>query len=285
MVTSLALASMLLAPPASEPMTQPDAAERFHLDFKGGVWLPRLDGFTSLGDAGTRLDFSDELGADGTETVPNFELTGQYERWSAMLSGFLFETDGSAAMLDQTIIGSTTVPGGATVGTNVDMTSAALELKYAIYQPLAVHPFPWSAPCEGTVPADDAVTDFRIGPTLGVRYLEVEQSFDLGGLGTEEADGAWLAVLGGLDMTLLLNTRPTIPFLRSLEIQGGLGLGPAFGGDGGFLWQVRAGLTARFAEHIGLSFGYRLLETDVEDDDFDFEGGLQGLFVGLDIGF
>jgi len=34
-----------------------------------------------------------------------------------------------------------------------------------------------------------------------------------------------------------------------------------------------------------VSFGYRLLELDVENDDYKFSGGLQGLFAGLSITF
>ena len=70
------------------------------------------------------------------------------------------------------------------------------------------------------------------------------------------------------------------------DLTAGIGAGPAMGGDGGWAWQVRAGATLEIGGGISVMFGYRLLELDVEDEtDYEFDAGLQGLFIAGSIRF
>jgi hypothetical protein len=72
---------------------------------------------------------------------------------------------------------------------------------------------------------------------------------------------------------------------QALRLEAGGAIGPAFGGDGGYAWSIRGGVTLEVVENVGINFGYRLLELNVEDDDWEFDGGLQGLFLGGTIRF
>jgi hypothetical protein len=287
MITILAAcAGLLIAEPQQPEINR--ASNEFHLDFRAGAWIPRLDGFSSLGDSGTRFDLGDDLDLDQSETVPNFELIGRWHNWSGLLSGFVFDGDGTALLLSPAEIGAFSAPAGTSVASRVDIASAAFELKYALFRPLSDQTTPWAdtdVRTNNVNAAGDYVADLRFGPTLAVRYLDVEQDFDISGIGSVSGDGSWLALMGGIDMTLELRPEGGVPLIQCFELQAGISIGPAFGGDGGFLWQVRAGLTARVTDHFGVTFGYRLLESDVEDDGFDFEGSLQGLFAGVTLGF
>jgi hypothetical protein len=61
--------------------------------------------------------------------------------------------------------------------------------------------------------------------------------------------------------------------------------GPAFGGDCGMVVTLRAGMRLWLCQKSSLDFGDRLLESSVESDDYEFEGGLQGLFLSGTIRF
>ena len=86
---------------------------------------------------------------------------------------------------------------------------------------------------------------------------------------------------------LELNYRPEerIPGLALFRIQAAVAGGPAFGGDGGGMWQVRAGITVGFTEMLGVMIGYRLVELNVDNGPYTFNGGLQGLFLAGSLRF
>ena len=131
--------------------------------------------------------------------------------------------------------------------------------------------------------ADHESTDHPRG--VAVRFVDVEQTITLVDGSRAEADGEWVGVLGGLQITLDYRPEQHVPGLRMLRMQASLGVGPALGGDGGIMWQVRGGLTLQVTEQLGFMFGYRLLELDVENDDYALDGGLQGLFLAGSLRF
>jgi len=66
--------------------------------------------------------------------------------------------------------------------------------------------------------------------------------------------------------------------VHAVRFQAAGSIGPALGGDGGFMWHVRAGVNVDITPRLSAMFGYRLLELDVDNDAYTFEAGLQGLF-------
>ena len=86
-------------------------------------------------------------------------------------------------------------------------------------------------------------------------------------------------------MSLKFRPETPIPSFRMFEMQAAFAAGPAFGGDGGVYWQVRAGITWHFTDEVGFMLGYRLSEVNVESDESSCRGGLQGLFLAASIRF
>jgi hypothetical protein len=279
--------TLILCAACCAPSPTTDLFDSLQFELRGGVWVPRLNGNASLGSMGTRFNLEQDLLLDSSETTPLVELHARWQRWSGMLSAFTFDTSGAGAFAETTFIEDFAVTAGTRVASNVEIDSGALQLKYALYRPFSDKPLPWSeaAPmAEPEEPCTHCLADLRLGPTFDVRYVDVEQSFEFGGQSVE-GDGTWIGVLAGVDLTLDIATAGRVPLIDHFQIQGGAAGGPALGGDGGFMWQARAGVTIGFTPNFGVSLGYRLLELDVENDGFDFEGGLQGLFIGGSLRF
>jgi hypothetical protein len=133
-------------------------------------------------------------------------------------------------------------------------------------------------------PVDEPGASMSVVPTLAARWVGVEQSISSLGA-SEQADGAWLGVLVGVSMQTIWRPEMDQPIIDSVTFGVAAAIGPALGGDGGFMWQVRTGIHVAITPQFGVEFGYRLVELDVEGDDLDIQAGLQGLFLGGSIRF
>lgn len=269
-----------------ESASAQDGGKATSLEFKlqVGVWLPRLGGESSLGaggESGVKLSYESGRELDDQEPTFNVELAIVKDRfWEVHLSGFDFSTDGAFTWAGSSrAFGTLSLDGGDEVEGSVDLFSLAAELNLAVWKPLDHRQDNFNSNGERTI-------DFRIKPGVAVRYVSVEESLEIDGEGREEGEGDWFGVMGsiGVDLRWLPENRPA--WFHSLEVSGALAAGPAFGGDGGFMWQVRAGVTANFTPNLGVTFGYRLLWVDAEgDDDYEFDGTLQGLFLSAAVQF
>ena len=198
--------------------------------------------------------------------------------WQWRLSGFDFSTDAGGIFDSYGQFGDVTLWPGDRYRASVDMTSAALEMGADVFTIVGQ--------AAGAEPSREV--DFRFTPRLGLRYVQIEQSLEAVGRGREDLTGDWVAIFGGLEMRLRYEPQGGLgglPIGRALQLEAGGVIGPAFGGDGGFLWAVRAGATLEFTANVGFMFGYRLLELQVEDGDWEFNAGLQGLFLAATIRF
>jgi hypothetical protein len=81
-----------------------------------------------------------------------------------------------------------------------------------------------------------------------------------------------------------IGIRWRVAYRRTVAIDLELGGGPVLGAEGWF-FTLATGLTWRPVEHVGLTFGYRQIDADLEDGDYEFEGRLAGLFFGGTIRF
>jgi len=277
MITQLAAGQETTAPDDAPP---PDGTT-IEFTFTPGVWLPRLGGNAKLGSTrfARSIDLDDELELDGFEAVPRGELMLRTDDfWQWRLSGFDFSTDAGGTFDSYGQFGDVTLWPGDRYRASVDMTSVALEM--------GVDAFTIVGQAAGAEPSREV--DFRFTPRLGLRYVQIEQSLEAVGWGREDLTGDWVAIFGGLEMRLRYEPQGGLgglPLARALRLGAGGVIGPAFGGDGGFLWAVRADATLEFTPNVGFMFGYRLLELQVEDGDWEFNAGLQGLFLAATIRF
>src|SRR5690606_38012909 len=128
-------------------------------------------------------------------------------------------------------------------------------------------------------------TDLRFAPLVGFRYADIDYSLRLLGEGEEKVGGEWIAAIVGGRMQLRYDLPDSFPMGEELRIDGVVGIGPACGGDGGWASHIRASLSWYFTHNFGVTVGYRLIHFNVEDGDFEFDGGLQGMFVGGSLRF
>ncbi len=273
------------ADPTPQAPVAPPPASSLEVRLLAGAYLPRLNGEASLGPGAPDIDLDDDLGLGDQEPSLNLELTiRKKEIWELILGGFDFSTDSSGFFSGTASFGSLVLNDGDPFRASFDPTSVSAEVAVALWRPYA----DGSAGAGGNdnrTRDGRYVVDLRISPVFGMRYLDVDQSLTVSGGNRESTGGEWLAVLVGGDVTLEYRPGELLPCLNMFGLQAGLSAGPALGGDGGSVWQVRGGLTLQFTEHVGVLIGYRLVEMDVENDDYSLDGGLQGLFIAGSLRF
>jgi hypothetical protein len=244
-----------------------------------GAWIPRLGGDTLFGPAaGDRtISLENEFDLDSSEATFNLEVTlRRHEVWELFISGFDFSTDDSGTFPTTAEFGGLALSPGDPYRASFDISSFTAEM--------TLHT--WRIYGENAGEPGVGDTDFRFALAVGTRYAQVEQTVTQIGVGREKGRAQWLFPYAALGLELRYpDENDRVPWLHMLEVDASLGIGPALGGDSGYMWQVRAGATWHFTPNVGAMFGYRLVEFDAEDDDFDVQAGLQGLFLAATIRF
>lgn len=271
---------LVLEPPnADHPVPRQESS--LEITLLPGAWIPRLDGESSFGPAGAGGDIhlSRQLGLNSSEPTVNVELTiRKREVWELHFSGFDFSTESANRFVGSATFGGLALAHGDPFRASFDMTSFSAGMSIGVFRPFADER-------QGPANLDNRtwegryIADLRISPEFGMRYLDISHTVILPDGRSETAGGEWVAVYGGLQFLLDYRPEHRLPFLHMLRMQASLAVGPALGGDGGIMWQVGAGLTVQITETLGVMIGYRLLELDVENDDYTLQGGLQGLFL------
>ncbi len=268
-------------PPAAAAL----APDNLQITLLPGVWLPRIDGESSLGPAGTQdIQLATQLDLDRSEPTVNMELSiRKHERWEIILSGMDFSTDSAGTFSGNATFGSVDLIDGQPFQATFDITSVAVELSVGTYRPFTRDP-ERVAGLANRNHEGRYIAELTVAPLLALRYVDVKQVLTAGG-DSEVTGGEWAGLLAGLQITLDYRPEQDIPVLQMLRLQGGVAVGPALGGEGGTMWQVRGGVTIQITEQFGVMIGYRLLELDVETDDYALTGGLQGLFLAGSLRF
>jgi hypothetical protein len=249
----------------------------FELSLLPGVWLPRLDGESSLGSGDVK--FADQLDLDSGESVFNLEMNLRFhDRHELALSGFEFSTESTEDFLGFEQFGSLVLRSGDAVRSTMEIMSVAAEYRAWIWRPTADAP--------GEAPSLDNMTgegryvgDLRFAPVIAARYAEVDQSIELVDAGArEDVDGGWFGLLVGLGGEFRWRPRSAAAPLEFLQLDAAVGAGPALGGDGGSMVQIRGGFTVQVTPNVGGLVGWRFFAVDAQDGDYDVAASIHGLF-------
>ena len=249
--------------------------ETYEFTFTAGGWVPRALGEVGLGfDPGVfDLTIEESFDLDNSEGIFNAELTMvKNDLWQIDLSGFDFSTETTATFAEFGEFGDLVLNPGDAYFSSFDVTSADVEIGYWLFQVCRMGMSP-----DGL---RDCRVDFRFAPYFAMRYVDIDHRVEVLGEGAEDAGGEWVGVLAGMNLQMRYRVPDSIPLIQTVEIDGSFAVGPAVGGDGGAMSHIRAGITAFLNDHFGLTFGYRLVHFVVENDDYELNGGLQGLFFG-----
>jgi len=267
------------------PDLQPADESAFEISITPGVWLPRLGGEIELGStsAARAIDFEDELDLNDLEPTFKGELTFRSapadDGWSVMVSGFSFDTQSSGRFEAGTPrdFGSLTLHPNDPYDASFEFESFSGEFGFMAI-PLVNSQDRRHGPNEPAF--HEPTTILRLTPHVGARYIHVRQKITrTGAMPSSESESAqWLAGFGGATVTLQFDPPPNIPLIERVKLSGTYALGPALQGGNGFIWQVRGEIGLQFTPNASLVLGYRLVEMDLDDDDFEIDGGLQGMF-------
>ena len=282
------LASAALTGPALQETAPLPPETGLAFTLQTGVWFPRLGGVSAAPGSNAEVDLALQLGLEDSSPTLNVELGVRKDgKWELYFGGFRFETDHAGPFQGSGTFGGIMLSQGDPVVASFELLSFSAELHYTAWRPYA-DDASWRnkfAPDMDNHNPDGRYTiDLRFSPMFGMRWLDVDQAITAGAA-TVKTGGEWVAAYAGLDIELDYRPPEPIPMLKLFQLKLNFAFGPAFGGTGGSMWQVRGGLTVQFTEMFGATFGYRLVELNVENDDYSFDGGLQGLFLAASLRF
>jgi len=270
MISSL-LITLLLSLQAGEqdPANVPGSTEQNPATFRIGTWIPRLGG--TIQDGGGAIDLETNIKLDNRETVPLFEFSLRpVEDITFSLSVFDFSTSGSGLFKGNKTFGPMAMAAGDSWVASTSMQSVGFEAAWDVLTPFKT--------------SEHATLSFA--PVVGLRWYGVDADLrNVTSATTVSHSNGWVAVQAGLQMQFEWDTQEFTDSIDSLAIDSQLLVGTMFGGDGGSMWSLRAGLTARFSPTIAGYFGYRLQELDAEEGSYVFSAGLQGLYMGGELRF
>ena len=268
--------------PADDTAAQLESPDGSTYEFTAliGAWVPRMGGDVSLDGIATNNDVSlhYDLDLDSSEAVLDVNLSlRKNDRFQLDLNGFDFSTEAKQSYAGPTAgFGSLVLNPGDSYRATFDLASAALEFTY------------WPDPLREygeVIRGRPQKVDLRLGPMAAIRWLDVDQSLEIADEGRVDAGGEWLGFLAGVNLQMRYELPLGFPLIDIVEINGNGAVGPALGGEDGFITQIRAGLSLLVTENAGFTFGYRLLNMNVAVDDYELDGGLQGLFFAATVRF
>ncbi len=250
----------------------------FEFRVLAGPWFARARGKTSLAGSGGAvrpLDLKPELNLGSSETIFDGEIDITRDRWRITLGAFTFDTSGGGDFEGPAAtFGPVNLTSGDAYLSDFEMDSFSFDVQYEY--PLVTGP-----PISDGRPR----VEMTLNPLIGWRYVDVEMALTEVGGASVDTGGSWGAPMFGVGVDMRYRPDGRIPLLDEFRMHASVAAGPALGGDGGSAWQVRGGVTLQFHPNVGVLVGYRLTEVDVENDGFDFDGGLQGLFIAASIQF
>ena len=254
--------------PTAEAVAR-DAAAPLSFSVTPGVWMIRLRGESSWG--GSDLTFDDRLGLDDMEPSFRGEFRVGRDDWGIWVMGTTFSTSGSGAFATNGTWSGLNYAAGQQFESSFDRTNVAIEGQW--------NPIDLIGEPNAHIPLY-----LTLGGHVGGVFTHMKQTLDFGGNATE-AKGEYASLYGGLQLLMRMDTMDRLSWLHHIDFNLSGSAGATLGHDGGTMWQVRADLRFFFTEHIAFLFGYRLLELNVSDDDYEANPSLQGLYVGATIEF
>lgn len=246
-----------------------------------GVWLIRTMGDARLvrDGVGGEIDLENQVDLRDLEPAFRAELElFKDDKFLLHLSGFSFSTDARGTIAESAAFGHVQLAPGDEFRASLDVISVSGELRLPLYRPFR--------DSDGVLNTDGRRRiQFDLGPVVGARYIDLDQTLERIGGNRERTGGEWFAVHAGGYFQFMFRPEGDLPWLDRIGVETSVGIGPLIGGSGGFMWQVQSTVRAHITEHLALHLGYRLLDMNAKNGDYRFDGGLRGLFVGGTLSF
>ncbi len=271
----------------SVPLLGPKEDSALRIDFAPAAWAARVRADSSLG--GPTFSVDGDLGLNGYEAAFNGELAISWgEFWRVQLTGWTFSTDASITSTVSGDFGSVNIAVGDRLSNSFAAASAGGEFNATLWRPFSTQQFPWGGrtPQPGNIASDGRpIVDFGIQAIGAVRWYSASMTVNdlTAGTSASWSLGAVMPGIGG-GIEFDFNMVDRVSWLRSVRFEAAGGTGSNFSNGQYFIF-ARAGLRAMFTEQIGGEFGYRLEDFNLSGNGASFDGGVQGLYVGIDVRF
>ncbi len=259
----------------------------FEISLSPALWMARVRGNTSLNGPSFTVD--DEFGLNDYQATFNGELSASWGVfYKVMLTGWFFSTADNATAESGGAFGSVNISVADRLSNNFSAASAGAEFDVTLWQPFADQQTPWSPTIVKTrnVAIDGQYkADLRFKVIGAVRWYSASLSVDDQTNGSSDSwsmDAVMPGIGGGIELDF--NTKGRIPIVQSIRLESSGGTGSNFL-DGQYFTFIRAGLNVMFSPDCGIELGYRLEDFKLSQDNALFDGGVQGLFVGVNVKF
>ena len=281
--TSTSTSTPIPTPTANASRTAGD----FLLTFSPALWMARVRANSSLN--GTTFTVDDDLGLNGYEPTLNGELSASWGVfYKVMATGWFFSTDATATATTAGSFGSVNMLVGDQLSNSFSAAGAGCEFDVTLWQPFADQQTPWGQTivnARNTATDGGYKADLRFKALGAVRWYSASLSVSDQTAGTN-ASWSMDAVMPGIGAGIELdfNVKGRIPWVESINMEATGGTGSNFT-NGQYFTFVRAGVSAMFSPNCGVQFGYRLEDFKLDNNSAIFDGGVQGLFLGINVKF
>jgi len=235
-------------------------ANNYWLRVQANAWMPALQGearFQSNGSPADNIDMED-LNLTDAEVVPMIDVYIKPPIFfipNFHFGVFTFAVDETATLSSSVTFGGTTFTGGTTVTSEVDLADAYAEMFF--------------------MPLDLDLVGLGFG--LGVHGLQTDISIDDGTVREKFATDVIFPVIS-------LHAHLNLLDSLGLEVEAN-GIDAEVGGIDGSFYDVRAQLSWRPINWVGINAGYRAMRLDAaieeDQDEASFDITLSGPYAGL----
>jgi hypothetical protein len=188
--------------------------------------------------------------------------------------------------------GTTALVAGDPISGHMSAWMASAEAGYTLWRPFADQVWPWSEAGSNRQNATEAMgkngkplMDLRFLALAGGLVMGYEQSVtNLFTGSTSEFSKTVGALYGGAGMEIDLGMDGRVPLVQDVRIYAYAGLGPSIP-DADIVTMVRVGVVAMLNDNLGVEFGYRLFDFDLQDGPSQVDGGIRGMFAAVSLKF
>jgi opacity protein-like surface antigen len=169
---------------------------------------------------------------------------------------------------------------------------AGAEVGYVVYRPSADEPWAWSDEGDNRDAASKAfgangrpLFDPQFLLLAGGLIFHYDQTVENVTVPSSSSFDRTVGCLyGGAGIDVQIGCDGRVPLVQDLRIYANAGVGPSIP-DADIIWLLRAGIAFMINENIGVEFGYRLFDFDMQDGPSTVDAGLRGLFGGVSVRF
>jgi len=256
-VLPLLAAAAAAAPPADQPADPPaelNLAPRWSASAELTLWRPAFQDDIALPGAPALL--AEDLNLDEPELTPALAVTLTDGDWRVEVGGFIFGTDTSRSAPDAFTLGGVSVPAGAPYSAELDYGALEILVTRRVWSRTLSDEISLALDAGGGLRASDLSVDIASGGAA------------------DSGDQTWVDALAAARLAVEL------PRDFDFDIHAEAG-----GGLNSFTASIGTSIRWQPEPWIGAQLGYRFIATSIDDDGFEYEGAIAGLYAGLSFEF